>query len=570
MTIHLITKSKNRRSMLIRAVIGFGLVLVWATVWQGARFNVVTASDTAVKNVKTTKPTRAFVPAGACAQCHNSGSSSLRGFEVETTKSLPLVRLDESDVWTREDKHRRAFDALVGERGRKMGELLGIRDISMERSCLACHSTGFSEDLPVDDYSEAVKVRSEGVACIACHGSHEEWVGTHGIQSKFWRSLPVSVKTENYGMTNLRSTEVRAKVCSSCHVGRPSEGKLVTHAMYATGHPPLPPFELSQFTEAMSRHWWDPSEVKAFTDPVDGTKLCELNQVDRHERIKTKSLVIGAVVELRESFRVLAELAERRAVGKDAIWPEFAMMDCRSCHRELKVFVADSGAAPERFRKVGGSLGAPGLPRWPLTLIPLAIAQASSVHPGAQGSLGAALAEVDAAFRSKPPFGDLATLSRASNRVVEWSDAMLAALHSTAFDQTHLTRLRDALDELSSQAIVDRDSARQTAWAVKSLEEELRNGAPRSADAKAAFSALDRLLKLNPDESRSGRKRIVDASGSDLSSENLRLKMTAISEGEIQKSLDSARSFEAAKVNDALRNFLKAAGMGSALPKAIP
>jgi len=62
-------------------------------------------------------------------------------------------------------------------------------------------------------------------------------------------------KAEQFGMQNLRDPVTRAAVCSSCHVGSPSEGKVVTHAMYAAGHPPLTGFELNGLSERMPPHW---------------------------------------------------------------------------------------------------------------------------------------------------------------------------------------------------------------------------------------------------------------------------------------------------------------------------
>ena len=43
----------------------------------------------------------------------------------------------------------------------------------------------------------------------------------------------------------------RAKLCSACHVGNVEDGKLVTHEMYAAGHPPLPGIEIVAFCDAL-------------------------------------------------------------------------------------------------------------------------------------------------------------------------------------------------------------------------------------------------------------------------------------------------------------------------------
>ena len=56
-------------------------------------------------------------------------------------------------------------------------------------------------------------------------------------------------------MTDLWDPVRRAETCASCHVGNHDEGKVVTHAMYAAGHPPLPGFETATFGDLEPRHW---------------------------------------------------------------------------------------------------------------------------------------------------------------------------------------------------------------------------------------------------------------------------------------------------------------------------
>ena len=56
-------------------------------------------------------------------------------------------------------------------------------------------------------------------------------------------------------MTDLWDPIVRVRTCVSCHVGNVEQGKVLTHAMYAAGHPPLPGIEASTFAAAMPNHW---------------------------------------------------------------------------------------------------------------------------------------------------------------------------------------------------------------------------------------------------------------------------------------------------------------------------
>src|SRR5690606_4454004 len=45
------------------------------------------------------------------------------------------------------------------------------------------------------------------------------------------------------------------------HVGSPAEGKVVTHAMMAAGHPPLPSFEVASFSKKLPQHWYDLKDI---------------------------------------------------------------------------------------------------------------------------------------------------------------------------------------------------------------------------------------------------------------------------------------------------------------------
>ena len=66
-------------------------------------------------------------------------------------------------------------------------------------------------------------------------------------------------------MTDLWDPVTRGKKCVSCHIGNPDpeEEKVVTHAMYAAGHPPLPGIEVATFSDAQPRHWQYLREKKA-------------------------------------------------------------------------------------------------------------------------------------------------------------------------------------------------------------------------------------------------------------------------------------------------------------------
>ena len=81
---------------------------------------------------------------------------------------------------------------------------------------------------------------SQGVSCDGCHGPAERWLQPHAFNTKMWRALSPEEKETRFGMFNVRDPVKQAQLCMSCHVGNAAEGKVVTHAMMAAGHPPLP------------------------------------------------------------------------------------------------------------------------------------------------------------------------------------------------------------------------------------------------------------------------------------------------------------------------------------------
>jgi hypothetical protein len=86
----------------------------------------------------------------------------------------------------------------------------------------------------------------DGVSYGGCHCPSSEWNGLH-TQLK-WRERSPQQKYEK-GMRDLRDPTVRARLCMSCHIGNAAEGKVVSHAMFAAGHPPLPPIEIATFSK---------------------------------------------------------------------------------------------------------------------------------------------------------------------------------------------------------------------------------------------------------------------------------------------------------------------------------
>ena len=152
----------------------------------------------------------------------------------------------------KKDKHSLAYKVLKNSRSRKMGQLLGIKPGKRTRvASVATPSTSMPASARKATRSS---VQEKGVSCEACHGPASNWIDDHWHPNKWRTALTRQEKTAR-GLVDLRDAVTRAEVCLSCHVGNAKEGKVVTHEMFAAGHPPLSGFEIETFRRAMPKHW---------------------------------------------------------------------------------------------------------------------------------------------------------------------------------------------------------------------------------------------------------------------------------------------------------------------------
>ena len=320
------------------------------------------------------KPTKGWSTAESCNICHREDAKAAQ-------KVTDFVKLGEYDFWKKNDKHHEGFASLQGERGKEMQRRLGW-DVSTDVRCLSCHAPAATSGVKDQD------AIAEGVSCVACHGAYTEWVAAHGAlgnkaKQEEWIATPAADKRDRYGMTDLRDPAVRAKTCASCHVGDLDQGRVITHEMYAAGHPPLPGLEVATFSEAEPPHWWAMKDVPYLdlSDRALGKRFGAPNilaqkpriealrknyRVDEFPTQEAKLVAIGSVVTLRESLNLFAATAPAGRSGT----ADFARFDCASCHHELTVS-ADS------FRQARGFVGDPGRPpwaEWPTALVSIAVA----------------------------------------------------------------------------------------------------------------------------------------------------------------------------------------------------
>jgi hypothetical protein len=445
-------------------------------------------------------------PAETCKTCHSQQDD--RPYSKEQLGRM-ICRMVEYPYFEKQDKHRLAFQSLLEPRGQRIAERLGARKATEIDACVKCHATlpiGIDRIEQLSDEGLA-QVTADGVTCMACHGEYQNWVNAHftpfltqsGLQSlqsrtkekqktqapqNAWLALTRKDKERDYGMTDLWDPARRAEACASCHIGDAGQGKLLTHAMYAAGHPPLPGFEAATFSDAQPRHW-------QYLREKAPEQLKRIGSIDPENLEQTQLVAVSGLVALRESMELFADEAAR--TGDEPIgsqWPDFARYDCSSCHHDLK---------PTSWRQTRGSAGAPGrpnAPEWPLALVWLGI-EASDT-----GTVAARSQELDRLLEAfhqavvAQPFGEREAAIAAARAVAEWAGSQIEAIREKPVDRDRARALLARLCTLPARA-PDYDSARQIAWAFRAIYQELTPEDRRDAEIRDALDQLNQRLALD-------------------------------------------------------------------------
>jgi hypothetical protein len=457
--------------------------------------------------------TRVYYGVDSCRDCHTKGFENPDNY---------LCRGIEVSIWEPHDKHALAFKVLGDERARRMGKILGW-DVQTKKECLTCHSV-WLEGKNNSRFAEDFK-REQGVSCVACHGPDVVvlpgqgkaprigWVDTHGAKNvefrKAWRKLSRPEKDAAWGMTDLWDPVKRTRLCGSCHIGNAAQGKVVTHEMYAAGHPPLPGFEVVTFSNQMPRHWQYLVEKKETIQ-----KLVEHSDVQARLE-QTHLLAVGGLVALRESLNLLAA----QATGEH--WPEFAHFDCYACHHDLK------SKSWRQERGYAGNPGRPGLREWPTALVRPGLVHAAATDQEAAklvGEFHEQYAALQAVFDAQP-FGKPEAIRQHAEKLGKWLDAQVQRIQDRSVREEakgsygpgatvkDLTDLYGLLERSLPQAkgtakgqrsVPDFDSARQLAWAyhVLYLEAASRHDAAErkkiaeAMESQPAWEGLSDYLRL--------------------------------------------------------------------------
>jgi hypothetical protein len=470
----------------------------------------------------------------SCKECHGKTSDEVKkGTFAKDYKSNEFIFLTEGLTWAQQDPHSSAFKVLQGQVGKKMTAILGY-DVTKASQCLTCHSINKNPDAPLPTKDQDILARfarTDGVACAACHGIRKPWQSEHyapketpeGGKTIPWRTWLPGAKQE-LGMRNLRDPVVKAELCVSCHVGNPSEGKIVSHEMYAAGHPPLPPFELATFMECQPKHWGYPTNpaLKFFTDagineyvgqdfakahPKWKWELYRFHQEDK-EVLLARPLVAGAIASLQAEMRMIAKDATNVAKGHES-GIDFARFDCFACHHDLK-YPSDRQA-----RGYAGPPGRPPLKAWVAALPGVIVDHAASLKT---------FTDLTKEFHSKwdavqkaslaRPFGNPEELAKTAGELAVWCDEFLKRLQNESepiYTKNEETRLLAAIGKaaVSKQWTADPEAAMHLTWAYVTLRRHMLMDIPLN-QLEALKKTIPVQVRAEPYSTEMGPRTVGD------------------------------------------------------------
>jgi hypothetical protein len=341
------------------------------------------------------------IGAGGCS------SSNCHGATSPSAPNVSRIMGHEYSVWSVRDKHSQAYSVLSNDRSKRMAQILGIADATKATECLDCHAAGSPS-----------KSLSDGVACEACHGPAEKWLGPHVTEGQ------THAQNVSLGMIDTKNLETRTRMCLDCHVG--NARKKVDHRFIAAGHPDLP-FELDTFSAALPMHWRPAA-------PSAGNTLPSL-----------RAFAVGQAAALSKSMEMLANAAGSR-------WPEFAELECYQCHHDLR---SDSWRIARGYagRTPGGLL--PNVSRF--TVLRAVAAQAAGDRsPALNSALDGLVTTVAGSF------GDASAVAQAAGRVKGEADAL-----GKTFSQRNLTEA----DGIALAKALDADIGRISGDGVQAAEQ---------------------------------------------------------------------------------------------------
>lgn len=195
-----------------------------------------------------------------------------------------------TEIWKQSHHFKTVNSMHRSDKAKEIAQKLGIKRIKAESDCLNCHYTSQL----VDDTPKVIA----GISCESCHGPAKDWLERHSEYSgkKKETETPEEAKkrmqdAQNAGMIRPHMLYTLAKNCYSCHI-TPNE-KLVN----VGGHSPGSDFELMSWSQGEVRHTvWHNGTEKNVEAPIERKRMM---------------FILGAAVELEESFKAVAKASEK-------------------------------------------------------------------------------------------------------------------------------------------------------------------------------------------------------------------------------------------------------------------
>lgn len=406
-----------------------------------------------------------YVGPGSCsaASCHGS----------VTPKTETRVLQNEYSTWVLKDKHARAYQALTTPVSQRMARILGLTKAETAKKCLACHALDVLQEQRGRNFE-----LSEGVSCESCHGPASAWLGPHTT-----RNWPHE-ESAKLGMFDTKKIGRRAERCLSCHLG--TAEKFVDHEMIAAGHPDLY-FELDSFSAVMPAHWKEPHEKTAD---------------EREPWHNVRVWAAGQAIQLREGLLQL----ERRA--RSGPWPEFAEMQCYSCHHSLP-------RAEESWRQERGYAGRrPGTPPWNESRWVVFRSLALAMDSGAAKQLDEDLARLAQGITRME--SDRAALASTARGAADTADRLARQIESAKFDAAFTLQLQQRIcadadsiaghgERAAEQAVMALDSL----FLVYSRNVRVSNQQEVRSTIQSLFQQVDKPAAYNPNVFANQMRRVA-------------------------------------------------------------
>lgn len=403
--------------------------------------------------------THLYIPTNNCQRCHE-----VPGVRDTAAGITDRVRMSEWKIWQQQDKHANAYQVLLEPRSQRIGKLLGKDVLAAETGCIQCHTSNAVAELwsPACFVNGENPYLAEGVSCQTCHGPAELWEAEHIKPG--WRELTLDEKAK-FGFKTMENPIERANMCTSCHVGSAGQERVITHEMYAAGHPMLSGFEMEAFADKMPRHWRY-SHEKPGAPPFN------------FER--TRAVLVGSLAAMQKSVQLAA------ARGQN--WPELARFECYSCHHELR---SPSWRQEKRAGKFAGR------PKLEIGCVPL-VRVATEALFGDTVVFDQVMAYIRQPFAiSEDPFGTMAKLVGIENRITPGVAEIMKRLNAMPLDEAKVRTILANLLAVAAEGTHDFDTARQLTGAIYVVGEEL---ARSGAQVPGLDTLLTRLKTLEDDE----------------------------------------------------------------------